>query len=585
MKEIKFKQTEIGVIPVDWEVKRIIDFSKINTGDKNTQDAEPCGKYPFYVRSQIIERINKYSFDSEGVITAGDGVGTGKVFHFVKGKFGLHQRAYLIHDFRNVDAKYFYWIFSKNFYSRVHSMTAKSSVDSVRRNMISEMLIPLPSQLEEQKQIAQSLGDIDTLISTIEKLIEKKEAIKQGAMQQLLTGRKRLPGFAKSKSFKQTEIGAIPEDWEVKKLEKVLKIGHGKDYKYLSSGYIPVFGTGGYMTSVNDFLYDGETVCIGRKGTINKPFYYAGKIWTVDTLFYTYDFTGIIPKYLFYIFNLIDWLSLNEASGIPSLTTKKIYGIQIMLPDLPEQKAIASILSDMDDEIAALHEKLEKYRGIKQGMMQQLLTGKIRFENKQKESVQKVIKTTVNDWFKRSVLAAEIADRLCEESTFGHVKMEKIIFLSEKMCGLDIHSSYYRDAAGPYDNRALFSIDNQLAKQKWFKAVKHDKGYRYIPLEKRGEHKPYFEKYFGSEKQTFDKIIHIFATFDTEQCEIVATLYSAWEDFLNQDILPSDDQIVDEVLNNWNESKKRIPRERLLKALGWMKVKGFVPVKKNILKR
>ena len=398
------KQTEIGLIPDDWEVKEIKDFADVTTGNKNTQDAVENGKYPFYVRSPIVERINDYSFDSEGIITAGDGVGTGKVFHYAKGKFVLHQRAYLIHNFKDVEPKYFYFNFSKNFYERVHSMTAKSSVDSVRREMITKMQIPIPPTLAEQQRIANALSDVDALISTTEKLIQKKKDIKQGTMQQLLTGKKRLPGFGEkqadlfvpngthtkevkdvspeqirlSAKMKQTELGEIPEDWEVKSLGEMLKIGHGKDYKNLKSGDVPVYGTGGYMTSVNGFLYEGETVCIGRKGTIDKPQYHFGKIWTVDTLFYTYDFKSLNPKYLFYKFCLIDWLSMNEASGVPSLTAKNIEDIQIAIPTEEEQTAIANVLSSMDKEIETLNTKLEKYRNLKTAMMQQLLTGKIR---------------------------------------------------------------------------------------------------------------------------------------------------------------------------------------------------------------
>lgn len=403
---MKMKQTEIGLIPDDWEVKEIKDFADVTTGDKNTQDAEENGKYPFYVRSPIVEKINKFSYDTEGVITAGDGVGTGKVFHYAKGKFGLHQRAYLIYNFKNTNPKYFYYNFSKNFYERVHSMTAKSSVDSVRREMITKMLIPIPPNLAEQERIAKALSDVDALISTTEKLIQKKKNIKQGAMQNLLTGKKRLPGFGDkqtdlfvpngthtkevkdvspeqirlSAKMKQTELGEIPEDWEVKSLGEMLKIGHGKDYKNLKSGNVPVYGTGGYMTSVNDFLYEGETVCIGRKGTIDKPQYHSGKIWTVDTLFYTYDFKSLNPKYLFYKFCLIDWLSMNEASGVPSLTAKNIEDIQITIPTEEEQTAIANVLSSMDKEIETLNTKLEKYRNLKTAMMQQLLTGKIRLK-------------------------------------------------------------------------------------------------------------------------------------------------------------------------------------------------------------
>lgn len=132
-----YKQTEVGVIPVEWEVDKIKNITSITTGAKNTQDKIDDGEYPFYVRSSIIERINSYSFDGEAVLTAGDGVGTGKVIHYINGKFDFHQRVYKISDFsEKIDGYFFYLFFSNYFLKRIMSMTAKSSVDSVRMEYI-----------------------------------------------------------------------------------------------------------------------------------------------------------------------------------------------------------------------------------------------------------------------------------------------------------------------------------------------------------------------------------------------------------------------------------------------------------------
>lgn len=102
--------------------------------------------------------------------------------------------------------------------------------------------------------------------------------------------------------YKQTKIGVIPEEWDVVKLGEILTIGSGKDYKHLDTGTIPVYGTGGYMLSVNEYLYDGESVCIGRKGTIDKPMLLDGKFWTVDTLFYTHSYKNLNAKFLYSAF-------------------------------------------------------------------------------------------------------------------------------------------------------------------------------------------------------------------------------------------------------------------------------------------
>ena len=151
------------------------------------------------------------------------------------------------------------------------------------------------------------------------------------------------------RNYKQTEIGVIPKDWIVKELREVLTFGNGIDYKHLAKGDIPVYGTGGIMTFVNDFLYDGEAVGIGRKGTINKPVFLNGKFWTVDTLFYAHNFKNVLSQLIYYNFHLINWLDYNEASGVPSLSKATIEKIRIPLPSsLSEQKAIAQVLTDTD---------------------------------------------------------------------------------------------------------------------------------------------------------------------------------------------------------------------------------------------
>jgi len=136
------------------------------------------------------------------------------------------------------------------------------------------------------------------------------------------------------KGYKQTEVGLIPSDWEVKELGDILTFGSGRDYKQLQNGEIPVYGTGGVMTYVNEFLYDGESVGIGRKGTIDKPVFLNGKFWTVDTLFYTHQFLNSNPKFIYYKFCLIKWKEYNEASGVPSLNKNTLQKIKISFPKL-----------------------------------------------------------------------------------------------------------------------------------------------------------------------------------------------------------------------------------------------------------
>ena len=125
------------MVNIKWKEAPVKDLVKIETGSRNTEDKNDDGQYPFFVRSQTVERIDSFHYDCEAVLTARDGVGTGKVFHYINGKFDAHQRVYVMSQFKQeVLGKYFYYWFSKNFYAEVAKYTAKSSVDSVRRQMI-----------------------------------------------------------------------------------------------------------------------------------------------------------------------------------------------------------------------------------------------------------------------------------------------------------------------------------------------------------------------------------------------------------------------------------------------------------------
>jgi type I restriction enzyme S subunit len=264
-----------------------------------------------------------------------------------------------------------------------------------------------------------------------------------------------------------------------------------------------------------------------------------------------------------------------------NVNLEKLRPFLLPVPTPDEQRAIATTLSDMDAEITALETRRTKTRALKQAMMQELLTGRTRLVKPGEKPIEEAVAQTegrkANVHFLRSVLAAEIIDQLHDQPTFGHVKFEKMMFLVEHLCEVDTGSTYHRKAAGPYDNRALRSIDSQLQKQQWFEARKEDGRFRYIPMAKRGGHKPYFNRHFSGIGETLEKILTTFKTAKTEQCEIVATLLAAWSDLLCEKEAVSDEMIVHEVLNNWHESKQRIPEDRWLRALDWMREKGFVP--------
>jgi|GEM_PF-306342 len=249
---------------------------------------------------------------------------------------------------------------------RLGDLVATTALPSLNGRQLRSIEIALPEDVREQRAIAAALSDTDALVSSLESLLAKKRDIKQAVMQQLLKGRTRLPGY--------------DGEWEEKPIAEVLSVKHGKSQKEIEEpwGQYPILATGGEIGRTNTPLHNGPSVLIGRKGTIDRPQYVEGPFWTIDTLFFTEVNSNAVAKYLFYRFQLIDWRSMNEASGVPSLSATRIESLNVLLPARREQQAIAAVLSDMDTEVATLEARLAKTIDIKTAMMQQLLTGRTR---------------------------------------------------------------------------------------------------------------------------------------------------------------------------------------------------------------
>ena len=205
--------------------------------------------------------------------------------------------------------------------------------------------------LKEQEKIANLVSLLDERIATQNKIIDKLQSLIKGIGKQLFMDN---------------------QNWRTVKIGELLRIGNGKDYKHLSIGKIPVYGTGGQMLLVNDYLYDGESVCIGRKGTIDTPMFLKGKFWTVDTLFYTYDFKDVLPKFCYYLFLQINWKLYNEGTGVPSLSKSTIENIKVKIPSLEQQQKICSILDCYEHKTNNEEQILELYHSEKQYLLRQM---------------------------------------------------------------------------------------------------------------------------------------------------------------------------------------------------------------------
>ncbi|HCI6676656.1 TPA: restriction endonuclease subunit S [Klebsiella quasipneumoniae subsp. quasipneumoniae] len=397
-----FKLTEVGVIPEDWDVKCILDVSsKVTDGTHDTPkpikegipfltalhikdnniDFNNCYFLPENIHNEIYRRCNPEHGDIL-MVNIGAGTATTAVVN-VHYEFSLKNVA-LIKP--NINSNGYYINYALSFIKDniVEAIISGGAQPFLSLSQIQKIKIALPT-IYEQNLIANSLFNIDALIKKINVLIIKKQAIKTATMQQLLTGKTRLPQFAlrddgSAKGYKKNELGEIPEDWIVSTFGAVMKIRHGKNQKNVEcfDGEYPIYATGGQIGKAKAFLYNKPSVLIGRKGTIDKPRYTDQPFWTVDTLFYSEISESADAQFIYYRFCMIDWMQYNEASGVPSLNAGTIESIQTALPSIDEQIAIAAILSDMDKEIQALQQRLDKTRQLKQGMMQELLTGKTR---------------------------------------------------------------------------------------------------------------------------------------------------------------------------------------------------------------
>lgn len=373
-----YKQTEVGVIPEDWDVGRLSSICSMKSGESITgENLDESAIFPCYGGNGLRGYTYCSTHSGEYALIGRQGALCGNVLG-VKGSFFASEHAIVVTPSERVNINWLVYVLRRMNLNQYSESSAQPGL-SVSKLLLFKLAIPIA---KEQTAIANALSDVDALITSLEKLITKKRAIKTATMQQLLTGKKRLPPFDKKhRGYKQTELGEIPEDWEVIALGRALSIRHGKSQREVEceNGKYPVLATGGEIGRSDIALYDKPSVLIGRKGTIDKPVYMDSPFWTVDTLFYSEVNENYHPKFIYYQFCLIDWTLYNEASGVPSLNASTIEGVLQRTPcDKEEQKAIARVLSDIDGELNSLEQRLTKTQQLKQGMMQELLTGKTR---------------------------------------------------------------------------------------------------------------------------------------------------------------------------------------------------------------
>ena len=573
-----YKQTEIGVIPEDWEIKYLSDFGKIQSGGTpSTTMAEYWGgNIAWCTPSDITSTPTKYINVTERTITEA-GLNNSAATVMPAGSILLCTRATIgelkinsipmatNQGFKNItvnnsgNAEFLYYLLQTK-KSRMLDLAIGSTFLEISKTPLSKILLQIPMR-DEQNKIADALSDMDNLVVVLEKQIAKKKAIKQGTMQELLTGKRRLPGFS--------------GEWGTKKLEDYCSLitkQTGFDY----SAYIkPALIT---RKMPNTFPMIQTINFRGRKFTFETDYYIPQSV--------AMQFPNIVLNKKCVLFSIVgasvgnvglypgsitafcggaigitrfrneqdaEWVFnymsspdgqsqiqyVTKGGAQATVTIADIRNFKIPTPEKGERDAISGILENMDHEIEALEQKLEKYRQVKQGMMQQLLTGKIRLKNdvedlRQAEQANAVktlpARTAHNRQFDDAVAIAAIVDAFYSDKyPLGRVKVQKLLYLLHRHQAVSV-SDFKKKAAGPYADTVRYKGGEPIAKKnKYIVSENGKQGTRYSRGENMAQALNYVERWgMQSDLQWLkENFLHtgrndleLFSTVDMAMCDL-----------------------------------------------------------------
>ena len=391
----------VGIIPADWECRRLRFLCEIQTGNQDTQDSIPDGLFPFYVRSPIVERSNKYTFEGPAILMAGDGAGAGRVFHYVDGKYGCHQRVYSLQKITDINRRFLYYYLSNLFYREIEIANSKSTVDSVRLPMLQNFQVVFPND-HKQKKIVEHLdskcAEIDAVLNKTRTSIEEYKKLKQAIITQAVT--KGIRGDRPMKESGIEWVPLIPEDWSSYRgkhlfyetnersetgSEELLTVSH-------KTGITPRS-----QKNVNMFMSEslvGYKVC--REGDIaaNTMWMWQGAIGVsayhgvISPSYNTYRqrngaFDSQYLDYLLRIPPLVDQYNVCSTGITASrlrLYPEQFLSLRFIVPPMEEQREIVMFLCSRVDEMDALIQKKEQFltelEAYKKSLIYEYVTGK-----------------------------------------------------------------------------------------------------------------------------------------------------------------------------------------------------------------
>lgn len=384
------RESWLGEIPEHWEEKK---FKHIFSDKKKTGNVDlPCGSISFgkvvYKDDEKIPESTKRSYQ---VLSKGDFLinPLNLNYDLISLRIALSDKdvvvssGYIIlNNTLKLNKDYYKWLL--HVFDVVYMKTLGSGVrQTLSFTHIADCELIYPPQ-EEQTSIANFLDDkiakIDQGIRIKQEQIELLKERKQLLIHKVVT--QGIKHNVKLKDSGVEWIGEIPEHWEVKKLKYCLTINNGSDYKHIQTneGY-PVIGSGGQFAYASEYMYDGEVLFLGRKGTIDKPLYFVGKFWAVDTMFYAVCKSNSFCKYLYYVSTTIPFKLYSTATALPSMTQSDLNNHKIILPSKEEQKEIVEYIetatTKIDTAISLKEQEIEKLKEYKMSLINDVVTGKV----------------------------------------------------------------------------------------------------------------------------------------------------------------------------------------------------------------
>jgi len=488
--------------------------------------------------------------------------------------------------------------------SQIELVQNGAARDGLNFEQIGNLVFALPSSAEEFHAITtflhHELEQIDALIDEQRRLIDFLKEKRQAIISHAVTN-----GIDPSRATKPSGVGwlgNIPVSWAVVGSRRLFRLRNERAWH--SDQQLTASQKYGMLFQSDFVELEGRRVVEVIQGTdslrhvepndfvISLRSFQGGIEWC--KLFGSVTFHYVVlapiknvhPPFFAYLFKSMAYIQALRSTTNLIRDGQDLRYSHFVLIDLPlvpidEQREIASYLDQkipQIDELSSLaHVAIERLQERRSALISAVVTGKIDVRAYMAKPVMSA--TQYSSGFAHQLLAAEILDR-CNSQRMGRIKLQKLIHLCEYHGQVsEVQGDYSRKAAGPFDARAMAGISKNLKKQRWFEEVKEDERYMYRPLEKRGEHKKYLA-HWQAEMPRIDEVLSLLGNFKTRECEIVSTLYAAWNDLLIDGGSTDDASILHEASSaeRWHKSKELIAPERWKKALQWMKDKGLVPV-------